>query len=798
MSDPTIDSLRTLGPYLFSLEPDIERRSVLERLFNEQVDLLEKQYKAAKDDKTKQDDFRRFQEAFAKGLPAFAAGVIGAVKGFQSGDNVAGTAAVMDSLASMATMMGAMAGPEGAAVGAVVGAFVSVISMILKCFSDQKPARSLAAQLDEVIRAHDAEQKIQDLKSAQNGMEAFIDSINQGTDTRTYSEILQTFALHAGSAMQKILGAAEWIEEPKNQELAQWGETLTAQCYAYVSFLQSFAIAMRVAKTNQDLTNLVADILSHHPQQVKFLEAIKPAARNRGTIWRIGAPNVATYYNQSSGSLAVRDAVHSKSDWKDAGGFMRAIAVTTRKGGLSDGPLSPRQLLAVFHLEPEQFRTFDNEWDFTASRDHPFLKNNRSYGLFGRWPAIASGKYSQMEVAAGQHGQPLTGCYDIWALPGGHEHEVYLYTADGDALACYVQSGIEHDKDEDKRLRLVWRDPVPPGYKAGEVRAVFPKPLPDEDPEAWLGVGVVYAACEVAKGMSQFNDGLHGLDHMELRVLYLDQDKPLARYNFNCSFWINGGRNFKGIAVDSSYLWVYGSATITCVTHSDLRHAVERNSKIPWMHHEIPRDVGNYDLSQPIMDGTSYATGGLLGLSSCDDGTLTAVFVNDRSRLRWPHIYSLTPRIDHRAGSLVVAGTKEDSDGHLIPTNGWETDLDGATQRAIKQPIFCWGLIEGLIANLQLTAAPGAIHLRTDKTTGLVTVKNSSPGAMTLEVEVAGDSPDDFMVSHKSGDPIGPGGLAQVAVEFKPKRVEAGKTSLAILWIESGRSRASVVMYGTQ
>jgi len=63
------------------------------------------------------------------------------------------------------------------------------------------------------------------------------------------------------------------------------------------------------------------------------------------------------------------------------------------------------------------------------------------------------------------------------------------------------------------------------------------------------------------------------------------------------------------------------------------------------MRYVIPHEVANYDPTTPCVSGDEVLSRGLLDLSACDDGTLTAVFCDNPSQPEWPHIYSLTPRI---------------------------------------------------------------------------------------------------------------------------------------------------------
>jgi hypothetical protein len=83
---------------------------------------------------------------------------------------------------------------------------------------------------------------------------------------------------------------------------------------------------------------------------------------------------------------------------------------------------------------------------------------------------------------------------------------------------------------------------------------------------------------------------------------------------------------------------------------------------------------------------------GLLDLSACDDGTLTAVFEDKDVSGR---IFTTTPRF--KAGKLIIEGKVVDENG-VERAHGWVRDPDGGTyaRRVHKLPIFCWPMIEGL------------------------------------------------------------------------------------------------------
>ena len=326
------------------------------RDINAEWDKLEDKAKSDKATKQEQGDAKSQMEALAKGLPALATGIRDAVKGFQSGDAFAGSAAVMDICASLASTIGAMAGAAGGPPGALVGALFSIVSMILKMFI--KEQKSLTAQIEEIIRTIKSESKIQNLHVAQQAIQAFLNTVLTKDAKWDLAEYEAKLNVIDGMAINSIRGAAEWLEEPKNQELPLWGHVLAAQCDAYMSLMKSLTIAI----TSMDITQLedrgaknigklTAAFKSNDPIQLKFLNRIKQAAQTRGTFWHIG-----TFYSNAfdreiypdSGWLMVRDSM--TAPWKTLDrNYHRAVTVSKTKTTDSS---NPNPYLAIFALEP--------------------------------------------------------------------------------------------------------------------------------------------------------------------------------------------------------------------------------------------------------------------------------------------------------------------------------------------------------------------------------------------------------------------------------------------------------------
>ncbi len=188
-------------------------------------------------------------------------------------------------------------------------------------------------------------------------------------------------------------------------------------------------------------------------------------------------------------------------------------------------------------------------------------------------------------------------------------------------------------------------------------------------------------------------------EHMELSVHYLSPLKN-GTHQVSSYFIMPPWSNFVGIGTDSRYFWVYRSGEIACATHTEvINHASHKNA-IACMKYKIPENAGlsTYDPSQPRIVERRQRPTGLVDLSPCDDGTLTAVFM-DKDRYgvgKGGPIYTMAPVIDRKNRTLRITGLKGDLGGHTVRTSGWGTDKSMYAYRVIKEPITCWPLIDGL------------------------------------------------------------------------------------------------------
>lgn len=733
--------LNTLGPMLGALYPEgSEDHEKWKADFNVAVNHLQEKYNKLIEDETHGEAVKNNMNALAKGIPAFSSGVANAVKGFQNGNPFLGSAGVIDAVSSIITTVASMSSAAGPP-GAIVGAILSVISMILKLFSHQKPAKSVMDLISEALINHEADTQLRSLLTLQNQLEMYMEKISPKDESRyTLSEMQIAYNLQVKHPSETLISTKLWLENPENQEAKIWGGVLAAQCLTYVAFLQSRIAASRlVLDSDKEGFNLnfVSDFKE---KQLEFLRGIKTAARNRGTVW------VGTHY----GNLRSTDVVISNKPfarWEDylpgaAEGLdnrMQSLVVTTIPQDQSQAGESAHPHLAQFSLD-----NTNNRYLARLPKNRPFtgLTSHNLRARLGQ--TVFKPKYGKLlKPIPGPKNKWETlsqfpSFYDVYAIPQHNAHRTYLYSANGTSLFVWEYgSNKASDNNKDSVLVLDEISPANIGMggklKAeaitiGQVRAVFPAHHPQEkhryqyfDSDSKIKLSVVYGACEVKATSDNFmiNATPHeyvNKEHMAILFqLYqhTDEDKNKSAeisQRGSRKFILSPWQNFTGITTDAHFLWVYRAGAIACATHDAIYKCIaDKTAKPDWMIYNVPHSgitSESYDPETNILDDNSLLfRRGILDLAACDDGTLTAIFANKSYSLGESgsgSVYTITPKIDLQKNELVISGTKEDDFGFSVPTSGWKTDNNMSTAyRVVKHPIYCWPLLAALIKSLE-------------------------------------------------------------------------------------------------
>jgi hypothetical protein len=668
-----VEIARMLGEF----SPGFDRTTLDD--FMKDYDELMADYEAADATQAERDATKRQLDALAKGLPALAGGLRDAIKGFQSDDPCAGSAGIMDLCATITSTIGAMVGGAAGPPGAVVGALFSVVSMILKMFSP--PQESLSVKLENMIRELHGEDEIGKLKTAQKSLRSFITTVGTSRLSWTYDEYLKMLDMIDGNTINAVRGAAEWLENPKNQNVDLWGEALAAQVQAYS--LIKHGLTCAVASLDDTAPNKVIQLAklttiwtSNDRDQLAFLQRIKGAARRRGATWHVGTRDRRGDF-PDSGTLYARDKWDQS--WKDLAGDHRIAAISAVKVTAADPQKpDPKPFLAVFGLEQQI-----NAGIATRAVPGAAYRNRRNagtYGLFGRWPLGASSGWIRIEN--------LEGCHDVYATPGEKEPQVLVYAAKGGQIDVYLHGGAPKPGSGLTLTHLAERTySMPAGYTADIVRVVQrPDSLASDRMHVDDVATVVYGSCS------------NGRERL-IAVRFLD-DKNVV---------IGQGRvrphqDMLGMSVDRHYVWIFTRSNIQCASHGSIRNAVATDETPIWANYVLPPDL--YTNWQ-----TEGRWTGLHDLAACDDGTLTAV-IADKSE---PRIYSATPVVTwtEKRKTIEISGTTTNNFAQQVATNGW-AKANGEAWRVYKQPLFGWNLLIELERVLQeaqasLLVAPAGV-----------------------------------------------------------------------------------------
>ena len=657
---------------------------------------LKEQYAAAKNDKERADIYNGVAD-FANSLKAAGAATGALITAVKSGDPFAISASSLELAASLVSTISLAGGPIGAAVGAVVGAVLSIVSMILGLF--QEEFESLISQIEKLMRNLKAEDQIKDLRTARDHIRTFSNlavTINTRNVEAAVKAIITSqpytplerrkFSVIQGqlnqNTMSYILGPKNWLLDD-NKELSLWTEVLSLVCQLYGNYklaIVSWLPLVAPDDPRDDAMQMLMDWRDENDNVVlDFLEAIKPAARNRGIIFHAG-----------QSGIFVRDVVVSgKAKWTDLTGDTHAIAAAYRPGQVA----SPHPLLSILHLgHDEKFdhsdrsRLNENSWrsmdafetylqsfgpekrkteirhEIIHALQHPFSKKKPVYDMNGQWNGelLLDSKSKKSEWnQLGNIGE----IYDIWAIPGTSTGEISVYTSTGDTIKDYVVRGGVKNVREFERVN---------GSRVGAVRAVRTKmPKPDGETDLNWNLAVY--------GLSGF-EGTNWWSPFEI-LAFLPPPKLKGRILPPVMF--NDGpkgpdwRKYPvGIAVDSVRLWVFGTSFIACATHTAVKLCLEQQ-KSPgqpvqpaWTTYRIPQEVLGYDPGQRVFMG-------LRDLSACDDGTLTAVFDETGVEgifLGAGRIFTATTQFEPgqpiiKPGLKLIVET-----GHYIETHGWQKD----------------------------------------------------------------------------------------------------------------------------
>jgi hypothetical protein len=599
----SIDTIRILADQLAGLHDDENIANKWKDEFHEQLDELEAKYGDLKAQAQSDADAKRAMEAVAKGIPALSKGIISAVQGFQKNDPFAGAAGVIDAVSAVITTAATISGAAGPP-GAIVGAILSVVSMIVKLFSAQKPARSLEEKLEEMIRNLNGETKLQLLATVRKDSLGYVKAISPSDyGKKSYAFAKDDIDHNIPEAKQRIEDAAGWLNEKNNKELDLWSLVLASQCLAYIAYTQALVIALNLIEKPEErekFRNIYFHTLTSN--QSDFLQEILPAVRNRGTVW------LADYWGKLYNRTVVVSA--KKRDWIKCGAtkggdyaWIQSLTVVSR----------PSHAVALDHPNLAQFGTETETHDryIILGKDTPFSKHALpNYDFRGRFGQAPFSDY--YGVALKPDWPNLTPAYSVCAIPGREAHQVLVHTAHGDKIFFWKHGTESHTPGEEQNLVHEGLRNMYEGYFVGEVTAVFPKngpKVPGLNCTKEKCLSMIYSACEVKANKSFIpeNHAYQGVDHMEIRFDLRDYRFDVDPFRFYHSGpFLSPWKDFVGITTDPHYLWVYRAGAIACTTHQDVWDCFNNGLAQPnWMIYEIPHQgisKDSYDPEVPEKD----------------------------------------------------------------------------------------------------------------------------------------------------------------------------------------------------
>lgn len=538
--------------------------------------------------KEKQEEAERYSNAIATAATELAKGIISAQEAFNNKDGYAGAAAIMDICGSISSATGKILGGAAAIGDPLVSAIFSIFSMVLNLFKKEEP--SLLDKIEGLIRDIIAEEKEAELDVALETLKMHMNDIIK----MDLMWDLPNFLPKTGSSdvERNILMAKAWLKNIKNQEASGWDDVLKKLCDVQILYVQMLTLSLvrtvsfkptalkdkpqEVKDTlqyslqnasesteilsQQEITkyknNLIYIKNKLKPQidgQREFLDEIKSALRNRGTIWHIG----------DNGKLYVRGLVYSSSrePWICLGGECRIMATSIPKKS-------------------------DSSWVVYAFNWVP-KEESYSFGetLVGDWSFSGGHKWKCIDVNFN--------CQGIWALPGNSEFQVNVYAAKGDTIVGYIdERNILKDVIEFTKSWNTVSSDQPKGYSYQDIKVVN-SPSIDDHIVSKKHPFLIYVKCNVTP------------DKSDILVFYDSDDGKTFKYFSLQTPW--NGQRFQGIAVDSQYLWVHSKTEIAFVPHGGVMNCINNKKCMTyrnWSRYSFPKELGEIRYLSVCDDGT--------------------------------------------------------------------------------------------------------------------------------------------------------------------------------------------------
>jgi hypothetical protein len=287
-----------------------------------------------------------------------ANGLTNAVKGFQSGDTLAGTAGLMTTFGAITPLL-SLAGPLGTIAGAILSSVFEIANIILGAV--RPPQRSMLDDIKELLKETHAKDLVNTLNGITRQFKRVESDFNAGGPARTWESILQVENFDTGYDDSEVEAVISWLGDEENQKLDVWSLVFTAHTHVMNlhllnlwrakglvhKHLENMALAKSKAEEAAKDQSANDPTLAYHKAEAAikaagayeaamsswnralaaakiiyeqhdlFFEEITAVAVNKGSVWHIG----------DNRKLFARKQVVSSADWKPVGGESEEIAV---------------------------------------------------------------------------------------------------------------------------------------------------------------------------------------------------------------------------------------------------------------------------------------------------------------------------------------------------------------------------------------------------------------------------------------------------------------------------------------
>jgi hypothetical protein len=696
-------------------DPTSSYRDLLQRLDNQlgmmwasQMKEFDKEYSELRQKALTDASARVIAERIAKGVPIITAGIASAAVAFKEEDYMAGSAALMNICSGIAFL-------NVPPYGLLVGAFFNMVGQILSFFVQEEP--SLEDKIEKLLLHLKSEQNKETITGVGHSIGSYTTSLKtkcrSTASSKGIADILHmplTSEKEADDFLVEMKGlkwglerdnvtfdvprfanwqVAGYLENQANQRTEGWPEVLGIWCRTYIDLLTANTMLSCLADQNtldrrlnetQDGNNSLPNLTKHtkrachkallnlkalldklpkswesdKKEMLKIVQAVKPAARERGTYAHVGTKN-NLYVASGSGSKEALNWVY-----KDNTEWLNRISI---------------------HIPHAEKDSFTPKYEVFTCEYYSPHKIGRHI-LDSVTATSSSGLSKRTEVISPLPNEKFL---DVSATALINPASS-IYNSDPKGKRTLVMVLVENNKnnyanlyviDEDnKSTKVSWQEGTPwqpdlAGPK--DVRNVYlpPTTLPDDpDADAMLDNNANPPGPPL---LAQDNHSFLSYAGVRDRnIIYVGTTSKTMQTTYGTVEGPEQWTSYNGIEVDPYYLWVFGKDGIACATHASIIKCRQgKIARASWFYHDFDNKIFP---SEPEVTS----------LCPCADGTL----------------------VTNIQGNIYTADYKIDRvlhDGHYDPrivTSSW-VKRGGNAKQVIKMPIPCWSMLESLRANLQ-------------------------------------------------------------------------------------------------